>query len=77
MCYKRPSDRKRRVCLSCGKPWVRHLGIQGECALLRDARSEIASLKAELELVSISYKAAHDEVIRLRRGKGQEVNNGL
>lgn len=66
MCYKRPSDRKRRVCLSCGKPWVRHLGIQGTCALLRDATAEIASLKAQLELVGNSYKAAHDEVLRLR-----------
>lgn len=77
MCYKRQSDRRYRICPSCGKPWVRHLGIERTCALLRDARAEIANLKAELELVSNSYKAAHDEVIRLLRGKGQEVNNGL
>jgi hypothetical protein len=52
-------DSSLQTCKTCGLPWVDHLGVTALCSSLHIANEEIASLKAELELL----KTDRDEII--------------
>jgi hypothetical protein len=49
------------TCLSCGTPWIDHLGVMGTCRDLRLAKKEVARLRLRLKEL---------EQERLNRKKG-------